>query len=183
MNTHFAFCRRIALLAAILLLPGCGQVVEQAQTAARRDATRNDLKELTLAFHNFHDRENRAATSWDELQQAGLTAATRQRLEAEGYVLVLGVGFREATVGTANFVFAYPANPTGDHAVVATMDGAVHYMPVGEMRQALSNQQQNMANAVVVQPSPSAAAAASTPGAPSAPTGGSSTPPPPPPPR
>jgi hypothetical protein len=170
------------VVAVAVCLSGCaGQFVEQATNAARQDAVRNRLKELGMAFHNFHDTENRAATSWEELQRAGLSTQARQEIEAAGYTLVLGVGFREATVGSSNFLIAYPANATGEWILVAKMDGSVQQLPESEFRQALADQQQNMAQAVVVQPS-AGGGAAGPPNQASAPSGGSSGPRPPPPP-
>jgi hypothetical protein len=165
--------------AAALILSGCaGEVIEQARNAAKQDLLRNRLKELGMAFHTFHDMENRAPASWADLERGGLSSEARQEIEGAGYTLVLGVGFREATIGSSNFVIAYPANASGDSLPVATMDGAVFMMSQGELQQKLADQQQNMGSAVVVRPS----AGDSSSGPPSAAPGGSGPPAPPPPP-
>jgi hypothetical protein len=173
---RISFRLAVPLVAVVaLLLTGCpGEVIKQATNAAKRDALMDHLKALGMAYHNFHDSNGRGPQSWDELQQAGLAAASRQAIEAEGYVVVVGLAMRDVTIGTSNFLIAYPANPSGEWILVGKMDGSVQQMQSGEFQDALAAQQPLMDKAVVLQPS------AAAPSPPSAPSGGSSPPPPPP---
>jgi|GEM_PF-5876740 len=164
------------LLLATFALPfaaGCnpGEVVQQAQTAAKRDAAMQHLKELGLAFHRYHDQHWQGGTgkgapeSWEHLQEAGLSAEGRQMLEQEGYKLILGLEFSQATIGTSNFMIAYPAIPPSDQFLVGMMDGSVRNVDRAEFDDLLAQQQPLLAEAIVVEPSKAVSPATSSPGA------------------
>lgn len=50
----------------------CGNPVAKVREAAERQRQMNDLKELGLAIHNFHDQYSKTPKSIDELDQAGV---------------------------------------------------------------------------------------------------------------
>jgi hypothetical protein len=162
----------IAALAAVVLSGCVGDVVQQAQTAAKRKEVFEDLKQLGLARFNFHDQNSRFPKSWEELQSAGLPASVRQNLEEAGYTVVLGMKFAEMTGGTSNFIHAYPRDAAQNGGMVGLADGAVMHVTAAEFQEKWAAQQSTMTNAVIIE-APSAAASAPS-------SGGSAAPPPPP---
>ena len=71
----------IAIIAVLiaLLLPA----VQQAREAARRTQCKNNLKQLGLAMHNYHDTLNVFPFGWDELE-TGWHAMILPQLEQSG---------------------------------------------------------------------------------------------------
>jgi hypothetical protein len=164
-----------------LALSGCvGEVVQQAQTAAKRKSNLEDLKQLGLVRFNFHDQNARFPNSWEELQSAGLPASVRQNLEAEGYTLVLGMKLNEMTGGTSNFIHAYPRDAAQSGGLVGLADGAVMQVTAAEFKEKWDLQQPTMKNAIIIE-APAGSAASGSAGAPPPPPGGSGSAPPPPP--
>ncbi len=152
---------------------GCnpGEAIQQAQNAAKREDVMRHLKELGLAYHNYHDAHWESGTgkgapeSWEHLQEAGLSGEARQTLEREGYKLVLGLEFSQATIGTSNFMIAYPANPTGERFLVGMMDGSARSVDRTEFDELRNMQQPLLAEAIVIEPPAGASASSSATGA------------------
>lgn len=179
----------IAAALSLGLAIGCnpGEALQQAQNAAKRDVTLRSLKELGLAYHNYHDAHFGSAAgkgapeSWEHLQEAGLGSEARQTLEREGYKLILGFEMPQVTIGTSNFMIAYPANPSGEPIVVGMLDGSARALSQAEFNDLLTQQQPLLAEAIVVEPS-AGGTAPSAPAASSTPSNSPYVPPPPPPP-
>lgn len=85
----------------------------------------NDLKQLGLAYHNYHDQHRQGPASWDELiawaKQASEPVEAFERVRQAGYEVQWGVKFSDLTDGLSNTVMAKPpgAGPT------LMMDGSV----------------------------------------------------------
>jgi hypothetical protein len=182
MNRTWTLRPLVLLVAFALSQFGCvGEVVQQAQTAAKRKVLLNELKALGLARINFHDQNNRFPTSWEELQSAGVDPSLRQKLESEGYTVILGMKFSEMMAGSSNFMHAYPRDAAQNGGLVGHADGSVRQVTAAEFKELWDLQEPTMKNAIILE-APGAAAAPSSGGSspPSPPAGGGSAPPPPP---
>lgn len=86
----YGFPRLMLVVVAIggLALPGCfGDIWEQAQNAAERKQTFNELKQYSLAWFAHHDSHNRGPKDWQELGQFA-PGGLQQTLEGKGYQFV-----------------------------------------------------------------------------------------------
>lgn len=134
--------RTIAVLSSLMLalLGGC-DAVQQSRAAADRQRLLNDLKEFGLAYHNFHDANAKAPSGWSDLQSVGVAPDLQQKLESAGYQFVFDVKFADMTVGTSNFVLAYPTNAASDGGLVALGDGSVTQLTAAEFNERWTAQQ------------------------------------------
>jgi hypothetical protein len=155
---HSAFAV-LSVLAATTFFAGCG-VVESTQKAAKEQKLSNHLKELGLAFWNFHDERTKAPKSWEELQEKGLSSEARQQIQAAGYRVILGVDPAKATIGTSNFVLAYPANSQSDPILVLMMDGSVPRHSQADFQNFIAQQQPFLSEAVILEPTAASPATA-----------------------
>ncbi|MCG6156806.1 DUF1559 domain-containing protein [Rubinisphaera margarita] len=96
----------IAILVALLL-----PAVQQAREAARRSSCKNNLKQIGLAIHNYHDTHNRLAPAWADWD--GLWSDANQT----AHINVSILPFLEA--GNTEELFDY--NVRWDHANNADM--------------------------------------------------------------
>ncbi|MGE0609069.1 MAG: hypothetical protein AB7O62_18390 [Pirellulales bacterium] len=110
---HNAICRAVFCLFVLLMLPGCG-----GNNAA---IMMNDLKQAGLAYHGFHDNNQRGPANWAELTAAGLSNDAATRLQEAGYEFRWSVKLSELTEGTSSTVMA--ESKTGVYKLM--MDGSV----------------------------------------------------------
>ena len=172
--THFRFISLYLCFIVALILSGCiGEVMQQAQQAANREQLFNDLKALGLARFNFHDANQRFPNSWEELDSAGAPAGLRQKLEAEGYTVVMGMQVRDFTAGTSRSMVVFQRGAAQNGGTVLMCDGSVHQLTADEFNGFWKDQEPTMKNAIFIEPPAGASGAAG---------GGSGPPSPPPPP-
>jgi hypothetical protein len=109
----------LAWLGAVLLAvaaTGCG---------AGNAKLVNDLKQVGLAYHWFHDQHKRGPADWDEFAQFvaddAMAAESLNRVRAAGYDVKWNVNFNEVSQGLSNTVLA--SRPAGPPTLM--MDGSV----------------------------------------------------------
>jgi hypothetical protein len=96
------------LLLAVTLFPasGCGAGDMQL---------RNDLKQVGLEYHNYHDSHQQGPPNWEEFiafaQGMGAPLDSFQRVRDAGYEFVWGAKFSEMSGGLSNTVMAKPPGP------------------------------------------------------------------------
>lgn len=94
----------------------------------------NDLKALGLAYHRFINMNRAAPKSWEELltfcsTQGDSAAATSvARLQTRGAVVFFGINFREATIGTSNYVLGFEKSTPKSGGWALLLDGATMHM-------------------------------------------------------
>ena len=94
--------------------------------AVDRQAAIRDLKQLGLAYHNYHDTNGKGpAKPADLLPFADNNAKLIGNVESGYYVLFLNVNFIRLTDGTSNTVLGYAWNAPADGGVVLFADGQV----------------------------------------------------------
>jgi hypothetical protein len=170
-------------LAVPLLLAGCvGEVMQQAQTAARRKEIADELKKMGLARFEFHDTHRRFPETWAELQSVGVPASLQQALEAEGFSVLMGLSVKDFKSGTSNSVVVFRRDTAQKGGVVLLCDGSVRLVSAEEFNKMWNDQPPYMTNAIILDPPAGGASAPAAGGgsAPPPPPGGGSAPPPPP---
>ncbi len=107
-------------------------------------ASQNDLKEFGLAFHNYVDATGNAPGDWDSLiAQAGDSRGAVTNVRNMEYVVHWNVHFRDAIIGTSNFVLAYPKDGKENGGWVVYLDGSVRRMSGADLQAALDYQEKN----------------------------------------
>jgi hypothetical protein len=135
---------RIRFLATLLCLAaplssGCLGKIQQAAERARRA---NDLRQLAILYHNFHDAKNRGPASADELMTLAADPQEKSVVQAakDGqYVVIWGVNIGEVARGGAGMsqtVLAYEKDVPTSGGMVATVDGNVTNMTAAEFQAA-----------------------------------------------
>ncbi len=104
------------LAAAMGICPGCG---------SQEAVLVNDLKQVGVGYHNFHDANRQGPAGWDEFMEfargTNEPVEAYERVRAAGYELKWGVKFQDVTEGLGNSVLAQ--RPGGGPTLM--MDGSV----------------------------------------------------------
>ena len=106
----------------------------------------DDLKALAIVNHNYHDAHHQTAPSWEEAiafcQQSGNSRGVEMldRLRQKGVVVHWGIRFRDTTVGTSNYVFAYEKRTPMEGGLVLHLDGHARAVTPGQLLTLLAHQ-------------------------------------------
>jgi hypothetical protein len=127
----------IAIACVTAALPACGGVRE----AAARQKTSNDIKQITLGYHNFAAEKSRPPadekefTGWAEAGDPEATAAFL-RLLAAGYKVYWGTDVRRLPAGAGDTVLVYHMDAPTKGGLVGMADGSVRTMTADEFGKA-----------------------------------------------
>lgn len=133
---------RLLLIAAagVFAFAGCfGDIWEQAQNAAVRKQTFDELKQYSSAWFAHHDTHNRGPDNWQELNQFA-PGGLQQTLEGKGYQFVWSASFPQMRVGTSNTIMAYPSDAATNGGLVAMADGSAQLLTAEEFNQKFNAQ-------------------------------------------
>lgn len=126
----FTLIELLVAMAIIAVLLGLlFPAVQAAREAARATRCRNNLKQLSLAIHNYHERTARFPSGWTAHQQTGLQGwgwGAQLLPELDQATLFQRLRFTESMTGPANLpflalslpVFLCPTNSSADTDVV-----------------------------------------------------------------
>jgi hypothetical protein len=135
------FTRLLVLVAVgALAFSGCfGDIWEQAQNAAERKQTFEELKQYGLAWMNHHDTHNRGPKNWQDLASFA-PAGLQQTLEGKGYQFVWGIDARDMKEGMVNTAIAYPSDAATSGGLILAGDGSVQFVTAEEFNQKFREQ-------------------------------------------
>ena len=108
----------------------------------RREQMAIHLTNFGVSYHHRHDTFGRGSQGWHEVDTYGVNM--RQWLEEEGYVIHWGLKFAEVTIGTSNFILAYPKKASTDGGQVLMLDGSVRTVTAQEFKNLWAYQQSAM---------------------------------------
>jgi len=126
----------VCAIVGLIMLGGCGAVT-QARKAAERSQKMNQLKEVGLAYHDFHDANKRGPNNWDELESVAKGSPAIQLIRKSGYEVFFGVSMKDVTIGTSNCIMAHNPADVATGGEVLMMDGSVMQMSADELKKAL----------------------------------------------
>jgi hypothetical protein len=127
---------RCTLIALILVVLVTG--TSSGQNPVQDQKTKNDLRQLVLAYHNYHDTFAKAPEKPDDL--GPFIENDKRLLEAmkSGQLMFLfGVKITEMTDGTSNTVLIYEKDAPTKGGFVAYGDGTVKKLSADEFKKAI----------------------------------------------
>jgi hypothetical protein len=120
--------RRIAGALAALAVLACMLACGAFSGSAANQRVANDLKQLAIAYHNFHDSHARgpaSAAEWNKMAASPDDKALISAVAAGEYVFYWNVKFTALTAGTATTVLGYEKQVPTAGGLVVMADGAV----------------------------------------------------------
>jgi len=125
----------IAILIALLL-----PAVQQAREAARRTQCKNNLHNLGLALHNYHDTANvfvPAMIGSARFNNPAIHAETGGAKNQVGWIGLLP--YLEQSAAYAQYDFSFPNNPSSPYGIAMTSgtDNGAKNLPITSMRLAV----------------------------------------------
>jgi hypothetical protein len=123
------------LLVALLMLALVGST--SAQNALQDQKTKNDIKQLVLAYHNHHDATTKAPAKPDDLAPYIENDKRLLDLMKSGQLVFLfGVKLTEMPEGTSNTVLVYEKDAATKGGIVGYADGSVKKLTADEFKKA-----------------------------------------------
>lgn len=131
----FALC---LLMCAGCAVGGIFYGIGRVREAADRTKRMNDLREVAMAAHSFHDAHKRMPGNLEDLRPYLFGGAAASRV-AGGEIEVVwnALPFKDQPLGTSTVVYAWETKPlsSGDR-LVAFMDGSTRMMTESEFQAA-----------------------------------------------
>lgn len=109
-----------------------------AQIVRPAVAPGNELKQIAIAYHNYHDTTNKGPARMEDL--VPFLDGEKKLIDAlkDGtYVFIYGVGIRDMTEGTSKTVLAYHKDVPTKGGYVAYGDGSVKRLTAEEFKKAI----------------------------------------------
>lgn len=125
----------LAALAVLASILACGAF----SGAAANQRVANDLKQLAIAYHNFHDSNRRgpeSAAEWEKMAGSPDDKALIAAVAAGEYVFYWNVKITSLTAGATNTVLGYEKKVPTSGGLVLMADGTVKEMTAQEFASA-----------------------------------------------
>ena len=123
-------------LTALLALAVTGTAL--AQNPAADQKTKNDLKQLVLAYHNYNDSFAKAPEKPDDLSPfVEKDERLLNTMKSGALVFLFGVKITEMTHGTSNTVLIYEKDAPTKGGYVGYGDGSVKKLTAEEFKKAI----------------------------------------------
>jgi hypothetical protein len=123
----------------LLALSACCVLVGVGPARAAAKITRDDLRQIGLAYHAYHDANARGPANGDDLGPY-FDAKDRKRLvdavNLARVVFIFNVRLQDMTEGTSNTVLAYVQETPRDGGLVLYGDASIKILTADEFKKA-----------------------------------------------